>query len=151
MYSSTYVLNSFQSTIHSQGKDWDIKLDDLFTPSVLAKSVITNTSGEILSSDGTPKIEEELNYSDSGFPSNGTKTEPGERGHGGGDFFGQYGSSNLQTNTGAAHPNANAPNGATNTTNDNTYESINDFGKRHHPGSGSDMNNPAKKLRTGGW
>jgi hypothetical protein len=129
----------------SLGKDWDIKLDDILTPNVLAKSVVTNTSGEIIRSDGTTKIEEELNYSDSSFPSNGTHTEPAEPR--GSDYFGQYGP-NIQSNTGTAHPNV--PNNA-NTTTDNNYETINDFGKRHHPGSGSEMNNPAKKLRTGGW
>lgn len=44
-----------KNLIDVSDKDWNIKLDNLFNPAVLTKSVITNTSGEILHPDGTPK------------------------------------------------------------------------------------------------
>eukprot|EP01127_Copromyxa_protea_P015488 TRINITY_DN4462_c0_g1_i1.p1 TRINITY_DN4462_c0_g1~~TRINITY_DN4462_c0_g1_i1.p1 ORF type:complete len:188 (+),score=38.49 TRINITY_DN4462_c0_g1_i1:135-698(+) len=56
-------------------KDWNIKLDHLFTPNVLAKSIITNTSGEILRPDGTVK-EEFAEGSEPDFFAYSTNTTP---------------------------------------------------------------------------
>lgn len=139
---------------------------------MLAKAVITNTNGEILRSDGTPKVEEEPYHSDippshsnldlNAIPDgNMNRPAPHSHAHGHGHAGSAHSHVGVMPMPGVVSPSGTSvassdflqyghPQGLAQTAPGSTtegFETLNDFGKRHY--TGSDVkSNPVKKLRT---